>query len=99
MLMGIIGSKLALERVRQGNFREAGALEHPQVGVSFEIYYLVTLDLACSTDAGYMLGAVDIDPGKIALQGTGVQIYNLLRPDAVDAEDQQFFFDAFPPKT
>lgn len=98
VLMGIIGSRLKLDTVRNGDFREEGRLNPLQVGVMFEIYQLVTLDLVCSVDAAYMLGVADINPANLSLQGTGVQIYNLIRPDMVDAADQQFFFDAFPLK-
>lgn len=98
VLIGIIGSRLRSDTVRDGDFREEGRLNQLQVGVMFEIYQLVTLDLVCSVDAAYILGVADINPTRLSLQGTGIQIYNLLRPDMVDAEDQQFFFDAFPPR-
>lgn len=99
VLIGIIGSRLRFDTVRNGDFRGEGRLNPLQVGVMFEIYQLVTLDLVCSVDAGYMLGVADINPTKLSLQGTGAQIYNLIRPDMVDADDQQFFFEAFPLKS
>lgn len=96
VLIGIIGAQIGTDRVRQGDFRDQKSLTQLQVGVLFEIYQLVTLDLVTATDSSYILGVADIAPAKLRLQGTGAHIYNLLRPASVDVEDQAFYYEAFP---
>jgi hypothetical protein len=93
VIVGILGSR-DLSIVRSSDFRGSGSLPAATIGVLFEIYQMVGLDLITSADTSYMLGVADINPSLLRLQGNGAHLYNLLRPEQVPAEDQQFFFDA-----
>jgi len=95
VIVGIIGSH-DLNRVRGKDFRGCGSLPIPTIGVLYEVYQMVGLDLIVSKDSSYMMGVSDINPSQLRLQGIGADLFNLLRPNQVPSEDQQFFYDAFP---
>lgn len=92
VIIGILGSQ-DLTLVRVSDFRESGALPAATIGVLFEIYQMVGLDLITSADTSYMLGVSDINPSLLRLQGNGAHLFNLLRPDQVPADDQRFFLE------
>lgn len=93
VIIGILGSR-ELSAVRSSDFRDVGTLPAATVGVLYEIYQMVGLDLIASANAAYMLGLTDINPSLLRVQGNGAHLFNLLGPDQVPGEDQQFFFDA-----
>ncbi|KQV26432.1 hypothetical protein ASC54_06005 [Yonghaparkia sp. Root332] len=61
----------------------------------FELYQMVGLDLIVSADSSYIMGVADINPSLLRLQGNGVHLFQLLRPDEVPTDEQRFFFEAF----
>ena len=93
VIIGILGT-LDRSTVRSSDFRVAGSLPSATIGVLFETYQMVGLDLISSTDSGYILGVADINPGLLKIQGNGAHLFNLLRPDLVPDEDKTFFFEA-----
>ena len=80
----IIGSgQLPLSStVRARDFRGGESLDPLQVGVLFELYQLVKLDLVADSESSYILGVADINPSQLRLQGTGAELFNLMRPPA-----------------
>jgi hypothetical protein len=96
VIIGIIGSH-DLSRVRASDFRGSTSLPAVTIGVLYEVYQMVGLDLIVSKNSSYMMGVGDINPSLLQLQGNGVHLFNLLRPEKVPSEDQRFFYDAFPP--
>lgn len=96
VIVGILGG-LDRNAVRATDYRSGESLTPAVVGVLFEIYQMVGLDLISSVDSSYMLGVADINPSSLQLQGNGAHLFNLLRPNQVPEEDKQFFFEALPP--
>lgn len=94
VIIGIIGSH-DLSRVRASDFRGSGSLPAATIGVLYEVYQMVGLDLIVSKDSSYMMGVADINPCLLRLEGNGAHLFNLLRPEKVPTEDQQFFYGAF----
>lgn len=92
VIIGILG-KLDRSEVRATDFRGGGSLPAATIGVLFEIYQMVSLDLISSTDSGYILGVADINPSLLQLQGNGAHLFNLLRPDEVPGDEKRFFFE------
>ncbi|OHU23363.1 hypothetical protein BKG77_06745 [Mycobacteroides chelonae] len=93
--IGIIGSH-DLTSVRASDFRGSGSLPNATIGVLYEMFQMIGLDLVVSKDSSYMMGVGDINPSLLRLQGNGAHLFNLLRPDNVSSDDQQFFYSAFP---
>lgn len=93
VIIGVLGSA-DLSTLRTSDFRGSGSLPPVTVGVLFEIYQMVGLDLVVSANSSYILGVADINPSLLRIQGNGAHLFNLLRPDQVPSEDQRFFFDA-----
>lgn len=93
VIVGIVGH-LGRATVRAMDFRGSGSLRSSTIGVLFEIYQMVGLDLISSTDSSYILGVADINPSLLQLQGNGAHLFNLLRPDQVPEDDKRFFYDA-----
>ncbi|QGH68104.1 hypothetical protein [Pseudactinotalea sp. HY158] len=91
----IIGSGELSNMVRARDFRGGEALEPLQVGVLFELYQLVRLDLVADSGASYILGVADINPSQLRLQGTGAELFNLMRPLALDFDEYGYFINAF----
>ncbi|WP_156376740.1 hypothetical protein [Yonghaparkia sp. Root332] len=94
VIVGILGSQ-ELSRVRSLDFRGSESLPAATVGVLFELYQMVGLDLIVSADSSYIMGVADINPSLLRLQGNGVHLFQLLRPDEVPTDEQRFFFEAF----
>ncbi len=92
VIIGILGT-LDRSAVRATDFRGGGSLPASTIGVLFEIYQMVSLDLISSKDSGYILGVADINPSLLQLQGNGAHLFNLLRPDDVPGEEKRFFFE------
>lgn len=94
VILGIIGGG-DLRSVRDSDFSNSSSLSISTVGVLYEMYQMVMLDLIIMKGV-LILGVSSINPGQLSLQGTGIALFNLLRPDQVPSEDQRFFYDAFP---
>ncbi|MFK5585086.1 hypothetical protein [Serinicoccus sp. LYQ131] len=90
LILGIIGSG-DLGQVRTTDFRGGGDLRTDTIGVLYEIYQMVGLDLITSANSSYMLGVADVNPSLLRLQGNGAHLFNLLRLADTPAEDKQFF--------
>lgn len=88
-LMGlfIIGTGQLANALRAKNFRGEETLDPLQVGVLFELYQLVKLDLVTDSTASYILGVSDINPSQLRLQGTGAELYNLMTPLTLDIDE------------
>lgn len=86
-----------LATVRSRDFRNEQTLPHPVIGLLFEIYQMIGLDLVVSSTGNYMLGVADINPSQLRLQGDGAHLYNLMHLAAVDEAEKRFFFDMFLP--
>lgn len=99
VILGIIGRLTDFSKVRDTDFRNGGSLTVMQIGVLYEVYQMVGLELITSIDSQYIMGLSDITPSKLKLQGNGAHLVNLLRPDFVDDEDKRFYFEAFKPVT
>ena len=93
----IIGSGQLTSTVRTRNFRGGETLDPLQVGVLFELYQLVKLDLVADSGASYILGVADINPSQLRLQGTGAELYNLMMPLHLDFDEYGYFVNAFKP--
>lgn len=94
--IGILGL-LDRSAVRATDYRGGETPSPALIGVLFEIYQMVGLDLINSVDSSYMLGVADINPSMLQLQGNSAHLFNLLRPDQVSEEDRRFFFEALAP--
>lgn len=93
----IIGSGQLSNAVRARDFRGGGILEPLQVGVLFELYQLVKLDLVADSGSRYILGVADINPSQLRLQGTGAELFNLMAPLTLDFEEYGYFINALQP--
>ncbi|WP_346057253.1 hypothetical protein [Leucobacter alluvii] len=93
----VIGNGTLMNAIRTRDFRGGGGLEPLQVGVLFELYQLVKLDLVTDADASYILGVADINPSRLRLQGTGTELFKLMAPLALDFDDYGYFVNAFQP--
>ena len=93
----IIGNGSLMNTLRVNDFRGVAGLDPLQVGVLFELYQMVRLDLVADSSASYILGVADINPSKLKLQGTGAELYNLMSPVSLDFEDYGYFINAFKP--
>lgn len=93
----IIGSGQLSNTVRARDFRGGETLDPLQVGVLFELYQLVKLDLVADSGASYILGVADINPSQLRLQGTGAELFNLMKPLALDFDEYGYFINAFKP--
>ncbi|GAA4909016.1 hypothetical protein GCM10025789_30590 [Tessaracoccus lubricantis] len=93
----IIGSGQMKNLIRTRDFRNDETLEPLQIGVLFEIYQLIKLDLVTDAQGHYILGVANINPSQLRLQGTGAQLFNLMRPLTLDFDDYGYFINAFKP--
>lgn len=98
-LMGIfiIGAGKLTNVVRAKDFRGGEMLDPLQIGVLFELYQLVRLDLVTDSTASYILGVADINPSQLRLQGTGAELFNLMTPLTLDFDEYGYFINAFKP--
>lgn len=98
VILGIVGlHQLAgmAPNVSDSDFRDGGELSLATVGALFEIYEVVTLNLISSKSGAYILGAADINPAGLRIQGAGANLFNLLELHLVPQEDKEFFFEVF----
>lgn len=93
----IIGTGGLQDLVRAKDFRGEGTLEPLQVGVLFELFQLVKLDLVTDSTSSYILGVADISPAQLRLQGTGAELFNLMTPVPLDFDEYGYFINAFKP--
>lgn len=96
VIIGAIGSR-DLSAVRASDYRGGQQIAAKTIGVLYEVYQMVGLDLITSSDSSYILGLADINPSLLKLQGNGAHLYNLMRLWDTPAEDQLHFFEAFAP--
>ncbi len=93
----IIGNGKLPNFSRTSDFRSEESLDPLQVGVLFELYQLVKLDLIADSSSKYILGVADITPSRLILQGTGAEIFNLMGPLTLDFDEYGYFVNAFRP--
>lgn len=93
VIIGILGGQ-TFGRVRSTDYRGIGRLPPSTMSALFEVYQMTGLGLVASFDNSYVLGISDINPSQLQLQGNGVHLFHLLRPETVPDEDKAFFFEA-----
>ena len=96
-ILGVIGQMQDRSVVRNRDFRDSSNLSTLEIGVLYEVYQMIGLDMITSIDSKYMMGLADINPANLRLQGNGAHLFNLLMLYTIDGVDRQFFFDAFKP--
>jgi hypothetical protein len=97
VILGIIGQLQDRSTVRDADFRHSDNLSALEVGVLYEVYQMVGLDLISSVDGAFMLGLADIKPANLTVMGNGAHLFNLLELHTVGQADRQFYFEAFKP--
>ncbi|MGW0162222.1 hypothetical protein ACWDUN_23195 [Mycobacterium sp. NPDC003323] len=71
VIIGIVGHS-DLSVVRQSDFRDSGSVSNATIGVLYEVYQMVGLELIVARDSSYMMGVADINPAQLQLQGKGL---------------------------
>lgn len=96
-ILGVIGQSSDPSAVRNADFRGTGSLTPLEIGVLYEVYQMVGLDLITSSTGEYVMGVADINPANLRLQGNGAHLFNLLVLHSIHETDRQFYFEAFRP--